>query len=59
MLLALVIIFSVGAIQANEVNMTDSSALNSIDDDVVQIEETSEAEPIISNSSSDSASCRR
>ena len=56
MLLALVIIFSVGAIQANEVNMTDSSALNSIDDDVVQIEETSDAEPIISNSSSDGTS---
>lgn len=55
MLLALVLIFSAGAVQASEVNMTDSSALNYSDDEIIQIENTAEAEPIISNSSSNAS----
>lgn len=51
----LVLIFSAGAIQASEVNMTDSSALNYSDDEIIQIEDSAEAEPIISNNSSNAS----
>lgn len=56
LLLALIIVMSVSAIQANEDNMTDSSILDLSEDNAIQIEDASQAEPVISNSSSNNSS---
>lgn len=48
-LLALAMIFSVGAIQASDVNMTDYDALTSDDDEALQIEEDVSEESANSN----------
>lgn len=44
MLLALTLIFSVGAIQAGDVNITDSGALTSADDAALQIDESDDSQ---------------
>lgn len=50
MLLALILVFSASAIQASEVNGTDSSILNSSSDDAVQIEEAAQLDSVSTDS---------
>ena len=54
--LVFILAFSVSAIHANDANMTNSSTLNSIDGDAMQIDDVLQEESIVLNGSSDDVS---
>ena len=54
--LVFILAFSVSAIHANDANMTNTSTLNSIDEDAMQIDDVLQEESIVLNGSSDDVS---